>query len=133
MTATLVGAPAALKSSFSWDDETVVLVTLTHAAADVFVGISSSNWALIYWISPPLHDSEDRLLSLLPLSSLPHTPSFDNPETVPDPGVARNREARWRKRCVVPTVFRVCRREAERGPFEVIQSFGVYCFELHLC
>lgn len=30
---------AALKSSFPWDDGTVVLVTLTLAAADVFVGI----------------------------------------------------------------------------------------------
>lgn len=30
---------AALKSSFPWDDGTVVLVTLTHATADVFGGI----------------------------------------------------------------------------------------------
>ena len=30
---------AALKSSFPLDDGTVVLVTLTHAAADVFKGI----------------------------------------------------------------------------------------------
>lgn len=29
----------ALKSSFPWDDGTVVLVTLTHATADVFGGI----------------------------------------------------------------------------------------------
>lgn len=29
----------ALKSSFPWDDGTVVLVALTHATADVFRGI----------------------------------------------------------------------------------------------
>lgn len=35
----LVGVPAALKSSFLWNDGTVVLVMLTHAAAYVFAGI----------------------------------------------------------------------------------------------